>query len=214
MIEIIAAMTKNRIIGRDNQMPWHVPAEMKHFRQKTLDHTIVMGRKTYESIGRPLPNRDNYVLSKKWPMGIPIQDLGNWPANFEKYITLEEIDYLTGRVFIIGGSEIYRLMIPKADLIHLSVLPFNIPVKEGDKVFPEIPTNYERLIQEDIQFYEYEILGEKHFQPTTMSYHGFFNRDKFTKINEKCLKCGSHQFKSDEFSGCLKCQFLGFLTTP
>jgi dihydrofolate reductase len=101
-ISIIAAMAENRVIGRDNALPWHLPEDLKHFRSLTMGHHILMGRKTFESIGKPLPGRVSVVISRNPEFSHP----GVLRAS-----SIEEAASLCGNdeeVFLIGGAEIYR----------------------------------------------------------------------------------------------------------
>ncbi len=127
---LIAAMAGNRVIGRDNCIPWHIPEEIHHFKATTIGHAVVMGRKTFESIGRPLPRRFNVVLSRQSNARFP----GCTAADsLERAINLCRTQK---KVFIIGGESLYREAMLTADTILLSVLDRNY---EGDIFFPEIP---------------------------------------------------------------------------
>jgi dihydrofolate reductase len=128
----IVAMTPDRVIGKDGTLPWHLPEDLAFFKRVTSGHPIVMGRKTYESIGRPLPKRRNIVLTRD----------NSWSASGVEVIhTPEELDALPeldGRVFIIGGSEIYAAFLPRIDDLLVSHVFENF---QGDTRFPE----FERL---------------------------------------------------------------------
>jgi dihydrofolate reductase len=124
----IVAMTAERIIGRDGALPWHLPADLAFFKRTTTGHPIVMGRKTYDSLGRPLPNRRNLVLSRDPNWSAPGAEVLHDPAD------LATLPDLTGRVFIIGGAEIYRLFLPLLDDLLVSHVLENHP---GDTCFPE-----------------------------------------------------------------------------
>jgi len=127
MIRIIAAMSKNRVIGDSNALIWHLPEDLKRFRQLTTDNVIVMGRKTYESIGKPLPNRRNIIITR---------DLDYSAEGCEVVSSLEEALLLSNSdCFIIGGGEIYRQAIDIADRIYLTLIDKEF---EGDTSFPEI----------------------------------------------------------------------------
>ena len=126
-ISIIVAMSKNRVIGRDNDMPWHLSNDLKNFKKITMGKTVVMGRLTYQSIGRPLPNRQNIVLSRNFV-----------DTNVLIFNNLQEVlNFLKDEdeVFIIGGEDIYRQTINKANKIYLTTIDKEIA---GDKYFPEI----------------------------------------------------------------------------
>jgi dihydrofolate reductase len=129
IISLIAAMSKNRVIGINNTLPWHLPADLQHFKQLTLGHPIIMGRKTFESIGRALPGRTNLIISRN-----------NYspPANCVVVSSIEaaidsckEID----EIFFIGGAQIYEQAIQFADRLYLTEIDTDIT---GDAHFPEI----------------------------------------------------------------------------
>jgi dihydrofolate reductase len=133
-ISLIVAMAENRVIGRGGSIPWKIPGEQKMFRRITLGHTLIMGRKTYEDIGRPLPDRLNIVISRRpdyQPVGCLKAD------SLERALALcpaEETE-----AFIIGGGELFRETIAMADRIYLTVVPLTVP---GDTFFPEIPETF------------------------------------------------------------------------
>jgi dihydrofolate reductase len=132
MITLIAACSKNRVIGKDNQLIWKVPGDLKRFKELTTGHPILMGRKTFESIGRPLPNRTNIVITrnKNWKQeGCLVYN------NFEDVLSLFEKENL----FVIGGGEIYKMLINLADKIELTLIDKDF---EGDAYFPEIDSNW------------------------------------------------------------------------
>lgn len=136
-IILIVAMAQNRVIGRDNRIPWHIPEEMHHFKSTTMGHAVIMGRKTFESLGKALPGRFNVVLTRSPQLHFP---------ECTTATTLEEaIECCRGqeKVFIIGGRTIYQEAMPVADTILLSVLD---AAYEGDTLFPPIPeTLYRRV---------------------------------------------------------------------
>jgi dihydrofolate reductase len=122
-------MAENRVIGRDNQLPWHLPADLKRFQALTTGHTIIMGRKTFDSIGRPLPRRRTIVLTRdrKWARdGVDVtHDLAEALARVQN-------DH---EVFIAGGAELYRHAFPIADRIYLTVVHAEVM---GDAHFPAV----------------------------------------------------------------------------
>ena len=127
-ISIIAAMTDNLLIGADNKLIWDLPADMQHFRNLTLGKPIIMGRKTYESIGRPLPGRINIVISRNKTLHYPgceIYDSLN--KALEAVQDAEE-------VMIIGGAEIYAQALPLADFMFLTFVHHKF---QGDTYFPQ-----------------------------------------------------------------------------
>ncbi len=127
-ISMIAAMAKNRVIGKDNQMPWHMPADLAHFKKVTMDKPVVMGRKTYESIGRLLPGRQNVIVTRDASYQV---DGALMCSSLEdalaKLSSAEDI-------MIIGGGNIYQQMLPKADKLHLTFIDLET---DGDAHFPE-----------------------------------------------------------------------------
>jgi dihydrofolate reductase len=134
IISIIAAMADNRVIGRGGAIPWDVPADRRRFRELTMGHPVIMGRKTFESIGRPLPGRPNIILSRE-------------PAfRAEGCIiakSLEDALLACGgadEVFICGGEELYQQALAIADRIFLTVVH---QLCDGDAFFPPLPAEYE-----------------------------------------------------------------------
>jgi dihydrofolate reductase len=129
----VVAMTPERIIGRDGTLPWHLPADLAFFKRTTSGHPIVMGRKTFESIGRPLPKRRNIVLTRD----------PAWTAEGVEVIhssdELENLPDLIGRIFIIGGSEIYAAFLPLLDDLIVSHILANHP---GDTHLPEFESSF------------------------------------------------------------------------
>ncbi len=128
----IVAMASNRVIGRDGALPWHLPEDFKWFKKTTLGRPIVMGRKTWESIGRPLPGRRNIVVSRSWneaPEGAEV--VGSVEA-------LAKLD-LEGEVFVIGGAGLYEAMLPLCAEVLLSYV---FEAHEGDTEFPPFETDF------------------------------------------------------------------------
>ncbi len=127
---IIAAMAANRVIGREGALPWHLPDELQWFKATTMGHAVIMGRKTYESIGRPLPGRTTIVISRNRNRSFPGCIV---VSNLQQAL---DLCAKQAKVFIAGGAQIYILALPVADTILLSVLD---QVVAGDTVFPPIP---------------------------------------------------------------------------
>jgi dihydrofolate reductase len=137
-IIIIAALADNYVIGSNNQLPWHLPSDLKHFRDLTLGKPIVMGRKTYESIGKALPGRRNIVLSKN-------KDL--IAIGCEVYSSLEQALVMVKscpEVFIIGGTAIYEQVLPLADKMYLTLVHGDFI---GDIYFPKWNTKSWRILE-------------------------------------------------------------------
>lgn len=130
LISIIAALAENRAIGKDNKLLFHIPEDLKHFKKITLGHPIIMGRKTYESIGRLLPERTNIIVTRnpsyKVPGGFVFDSLKK-ALNYAQKQEKEE-------VFIIGGGEIYRQTLPLTDKLYLTVVRGKY---EADTFFPD-----------------------------------------------------------------------------
>ena len=129
IVSLIVAMSENRVIGRDGDMPWRLSADLRRFRQLTMEHTIIMGRRTWESIGRLLPGRKTVIITRNphfLVAGATIVD------NLDDALNAAGDD---SEVFIIGGGEIYRLAFPIANRIYVTRVLAEI---EGDTTFPEI----------------------------------------------------------------------------
>ncbi|MCX9134383.1 type 3 dihydrofolate reductase [Aeromonas veronii] len=128
-ISMIAAMAHDRVIGKDNQMPWHLPADLAHFKRVTLGKPVLMGRKTFESIGRPLPGRRNLVISRN--PGYQAEDI-EVVGSVEAALAL-----LAGssveELMVIGGGHLYAEMLPSADCLYLTRIDLAV---EGDTRFP------------------------------------------------------------------------------
>lgn len=131
MISIIAAIGKNNELGKKNTLLWNLPADMKHFRETTKGHTVIMGQKTFESIGKPLPNRRNIVLTQDdsfYAIGVEIsKSLEDTLASFKN---------IDEEVFVIGGGQIYKQSLDKADKLYLTHV--DMADKDADIFFPEI----------------------------------------------------------------------------
>ncbi|WP_394206023.1 type 3 dihydrofolate reductase [Shewanella waksmanii] len=126
-IAMIAAMANNRVIGKDNQMPWHLPEDLKHFKAMTMAKPIVMGRKTYESIGRPLPGRHNIVVSRQADLVI---------EGVSCVTSIEQAIEIAGNceeLIIMGGGQLYQMMLSRADKLYLTEIDLDV---DGDTHFP------------------------------------------------------------------------------
>ena len=127
-IAMIAAMAANRVIGLNNQMPWHLPADLKHFKTITSGKPVLMGRKTFESIGRPLPGRRNIVISRQ---AAPDNCAVDWVNSVEQALALVAD---VPEVMIIGGADIYRQCLPLAQRLYLTEIALETA---GDAFFPD-----------------------------------------------------------------------------
>lgn len=130
MVSIIAAIGKNRELGKNNQLLWNIPSDMKRFRELTMGHPVIMGRKTFESIGRPLPNRTNIVVTKQQdfhPEGVRVCE------SLERAVEVaNSID--STEIFIIGGAQIYGQAIDIADRLYLTIIDQSF---DADAFFPD-----------------------------------------------------------------------------
>src|SRR3989344_1236243 len=137
MKAIVVAMDKNRLIGANGKLPWHLPSDLKHFRELTMGHVIIMGRKTFESIGKPLIGRANVVITRQ--------------KNYQRpgivvHHSLEDALIVfadSEKIFIIGGGEIYREALPFVDTLYLTLV---LGEFTGDTYFPEIDSNVWALV--------------------------------------------------------------------
>ncbi|TDQ07030.1 dihydrofolate reductase [Pedobacter metabolipauper] len=132
IVTIVVAIAENNAIGKDNQLLWYLPTDLKHFKDITNHHTIIMGRKTFDSIGKPLPNRRNIVITRNTDLSIPGAEVTN---------TLDQALELCSKddeVFIVGGAEIYRQALGKTDRIYLTRVHESY---SADTFFPEIDPN-------------------------------------------------------------------------
>lgn len=127
-ISLIAAMANNRVIGKDNDMPWHMPADLAHFKKVTLGKPVIMGRKTFESIGRPLPGRKNIVLTRSSSWTHDGVDVVSSPEQALANVNDAE------EVMIIGGGNIYKQFLTQADKLYLTFIDLEV---EGDTQFPD-----------------------------------------------------------------------------
>ncbi len=131
IVSIVVAIAQNNAIGKDNQLLWHLPKDLKHFKDITSGHTVIMGRKTYESVGKPLPNRRNIIITRQ---NIVINGC-------EVVNSIEEaLKLCTGEaeVFIVGGAEIYKQAMTLTDRIYLTIVHQEF---DADTYFPEIKEN-------------------------------------------------------------------------
>lgn len=140
-VSIIVAFDENRLIGRDNGLPWHLPADLKHFKQITMGHYMIMGRKTFESIGKPLPGRTSVVITRQEGL------------QFEGCIMASSLEDAIHKcptnedVFVIGGADVFNQAIQSCDSLHTTLIHHQF---EGDTHFQEInPSEWEMISRED-----------------------------------------------------------------
>lgn len=146
-LALIWAMSENRVIGRNNKLPWHLPNDLKYFKQVTTGKPVIMGRKTYDSIGKPLPNRVNIVITRDEAYqaeGVKVVH------SLEAALELAEAECLVHGVeeaMVIGGAEIYKQALPQAERLYITFVHAHV---EGDAEFPEFDLNaYQEQGRED-----------------------------------------------------------------
>lgn len=160
----VVAMSKNRVIGNNNSIPWNIPEDRKYFRNLTLNHSIIMGRKTFNSLNnKPLPKRHNVVVSRTLHSfssvdGIPFCESIKKAISICKEKSPEEKE-----AFIIGGAEIYKESMPLISKIYLTLIHHNF---EGDTFYPEIPQEFKeisRIDKFDSYYYSFIIYENSNF---------------------------------------------------
>lgn len=157
IVSIIVAMDINRVIGKDNQLPWRLPRELQYVKKTTMGHPIILGRKNYESIGRPLPGRRNIILTRDEKFSAEGCEIAHSVEEVYKLCENEE------EIFIFGGEQIYKLFLEDTDKLYVTVIHHEF---EGDTFFPEIDwTKWKEI------FVEQGITDEKN--PYEYYYHVF-----------------------------------------
>ncbi len=143
-LSAIVAMSQNRVIGKDGKLPWHLSEDLKRFRAITTGHPIIMGRKTFESIGRILPNRENIIISRNKDYRVEgARVVNSVETAIQPFLKSVE------EVFVIGGAEIYQMTLSRLDRIYLTLIHAQI---EGDATFPEFDLeNFIEVSREDRQ---------------------------------------------------------------
>lgn len=166
MINLIVAVSENNVIGKNNELIWHISEDLKRFKRITLGHPMIMGRKTFESFNsKPLPKRHHYVISSQENEN---SEHVTWVNSIEKAIALAK--YLDDEIYIIGGGSIYRQSIQLADKLEITRIHENF---DGDTSFPEIPEDFICIID------------EKHWDksvPFEYSYRTYLKRQHLGKI--------------------------------
>ena len=142
MLSIIVAKAKNNIIGKDNALIWHLPEDLKRFKRLTTGHTIIMGRKTFESLGRVLPNRHHVILCNDAQMNIDNEDV----EILEDISMLDKYEKDSEEHFVIGGATVYRLLMPKCKKMYITEIDKNF---EGDVSFPNVDLSEWKIINEE-----------------------------------------------------------------
>jgi len=157
MLSIIVAIANENVIGKDNQLIWHLPEDLKRFKEITSGHKIIMGRKTFESLGRVLPNRKHIILCNDMEMNIENENVEVLDdiSKLDKYINSDE------ECFVIGGATIYKLLMPYANKMYITKINQSF---EGDVWFPEIKEDMwkeiykEKGIKNEANPYDYEYI--------------------------------------------------------
>jgi len=141
LVSLLVAVAENNVIGRDGGLPWHLSADLKRFKQLTMGHSMLMGRRTFDSLGRVLPGRTSIVISRQPQLKLPDGVLlaGSFEAACQ--ITANEEE-----VFVIGGAELYAAALPRVDRIHLTRVHANVA---GDTYFPPVDWNAWRCVAEE-----------------------------------------------------------------
>ncbi len=163
MISFVVAIGQNNVMGKDNAIPWHIPADLKFFKKVTMGHPIVMGRKTYDSIGKPLPGRENIIMTRNQHYA---QEGCTIIHTVEELLKLEEKNE---EVCVIGGAEIFKITFPHADRLYLTKINHEF---EGDTFFPDFDESEWKIISEekgpkdeknpyDYTFFIYERKGDQ-----------------------------------------------------
>lgn len=143
-VSMIVAAARNGVIGRDNELPWRLPEDLKYFKSVTMGKPVIMGRKTHESIGRPLPGRLNVVISRQ-PRASDDSNL-RWVDSIEAALTLVRREQPeVEEVIIMGGEQVYRQSLPRADRIYLTRVNADV---DGDAFFPALDETHWRLSRE------------------------------------------------------------------
>ncbi|WP_366915674.1 type 3 dihydrofolate reductase [uncultured Gilliamella sp.] len=163
ILSIIVAMADNRVIGLNNQMPWHLPADLAWFKKNTLNKPVIMGRKTFESIGRPLPHRHNIIISRQAEKSQANEENISWVGSIDEAIALAKTQQVE-EAFIIGGGNIYNQSLPLVDRLYLTHIQADL---KGDTYFPDYqPENWQQVYCENHHAddknpydYQFEILA-------------------------------------------------------
>jgi dihydrofolate reductase len=143
-ISIIVAAAENGVIGREGQLPWRLSADLRLFKQITMGHTIIMGRRTWESIGRVLPGRETVVVTRQADYHTEFPEVIIVPS-LDRAIQVAESAH-DNEAFVVGGAELYRMTLPRADRLYFTRINAKV---EGDTFLPEIAWNEWRLIKSD-----------------------------------------------------------------
>ena len=139
IVSHVVAMAENRVIGRDGQLPWHIPEDFKLFKKLTMGHALVMGRKTFESIGRPLPGRLSVVVTRQRDYAAPPGVVVCASIDAALRHCEEHAAEWGGEAFVIGGGELFRQSLPRTDKVYLTLVHRSV---DGDVTYPELPAAF------------------------------------------------------------------------
>jgi dihydrofolate reductase len=146
-LTLVAAMSLNRVIGVNGHLPWRLPADLARFKRLTVNHAVIMGRKTFDSIRQPLPGRSNVVITRQRGWGGPgVHVAHGLDEAIEVAARLDAAAHRQHELMILGGADIYRLALPQAQAIQLTVVETNV---DGDAYFPEIDPARWTLVHEE-----------------------------------------------------------------
>jgi len=166
-ISLVVAMADNRVIGRDNTLPWHLPADLQHFKRITMGKPILMGRRTWESIGRPLPGRTSIVITRDAAYAAP----GCIVAHSVE-AALQAAADCADEAMVIGGAEFYGQLLPRADTLYLTRIQADF---EGDTFFPELDESEWREVErsdcepDDRNPYRYSFIRLDRIRPASQT---------------------------------------------
>lgn len=144
VLSMIVAKARNGVIGRDNKMPWHLPEDLKYFKRVTMGKPVIMGRKTYQSIGRALPGRLNIVITQN--PDFSAEDVRVAASVEEAIVLAQQAGGAVEEVMIIGGAQVYRQALARADRLYITEVDVDI---EGDACFPELDFNAWSLLSRE-----------------------------------------------------------------
>jgi dihydrofolate reductase len=142
-ISLIAAVAANGVIGRNNDLPWHLPADLRYFQERTQGHTVILGRRTWESFATPLPGRRILVVTRRqgWQLPKGVETVRSLDEGLERAREAGDLE-----AFVAGGTEIFREALPRADRIYLTLVEAEVP---GDTYFPDFDVAGWKIVEEE-----------------------------------------------------------------
>jgi len=145
-LSIIAAVAESGVIGRDGTLPWHLSADLQRFKRLTMGHTMIMGRRTWESIARPLPGRRTIVVSRQTDYKTDFDEVLHAASLGQAHSLAQELEGAATEIFVIGGAGIYREALPLVDRLYLTRVQAHV---DGDAYFPDYDKNDWRCVESD-----------------------------------------------------------------